>query len=109
MLARHSIHPTRVTTRKRSLFDRLAGVFADKVMKVEDNEAEAKYLHAKIGKLSVEKIIYPNGLKRCARANKKSRLMPLTGRVLREVERPLDKAPEGALRARMVEMIELMN
>ncbi len=32
----------------------LSGVFSDKVRKVEDNEAEVKDLHAKIGKLSVE-------------------------------------------------------
>lgn len=32
----------------------MSGVFSDKVRRVEDNEAEGKELHAKIGKLAVE-------------------------------------------------------
>mgnify|MGYP007117167996 FL=1 len=31
----------------------LTGVFSDKVRRAEDNEAEVKELHAKIGKLAV--------------------------------------------------------
>ncbi len=37
------------------------------------------------------------------------RLKGYTGRVLRDVERQLDQVPEGALRARIVEMIALVN
>ena len=41
----------------------LTGVFSDKVRKVENNEAEVKELHAKIGKLSVGNNFRPQGLK----------------------------------------------
>jgi len=37
------------------------------------------------------------------------RLKGYTGRVLRDIERQLDKVPEGALKARMVEMIALVS
>ncbi len=37
------------------------------------------------------------------------RLKGYTGRVLRDIERQLDKVPEGALRTRLVEMIALVN
>jgi IS5 family transposase len=37
------------------------------------------------------------------------RLKGYTGRVLRDIERQLDQVPEGALRARIVEMIALVN
>lgn len=37
------------------------------------------------------------------------RLKGYTGRVLRDIERQLDKVPEGALRVRIVEMIALVN
>jgi IS5 family transposase len=37
------------------------------------------------------------------------RLKGYTGRVLRDIERKLGKVPEGALRARLVEMIALVN
>jgi len=37
------------------------------------------------------------------------RLKGYTGRVLRDIERQLDKVPEGALKARMMEMITLVN
>ena len=52
--AKHKIHPTQVTTWKRQAIDGLTGVFSDKVRRAEDNEAEIKELHAKIGKLAVE-------------------------------------------------------
>ncbi|PZX12508.1 transposase [Celeribacter halophilus] len=52
--AKHKIHPTQVTTWKRQAIDGLTGVFSDKAKKIEDNEAEVKELHAKIGKLVVE-------------------------------------------------------
>ena len=55
--AKHKVHPTQVTTWKRQAIDGLAGVFSDKVRRVEDNEAEIKELHVKIGKLAVEKMI----------------------------------------------------
>jgi IS5 family transposase len=37
------------------------------------------------------------------------RLKSYTGRVLRDIERQLDKVPEGALKSRLVEMIALVN
>ena len=37
------------------------------------------------------------------------RLKGYTGRVLRDIERQMDKVPEGALRSRLVEMIALVN
>ena len=52
--AKYKIHPTQVTTWKRQAINGLTGVFSDKVRKAEDNEAEVKELHAKIGKLAVE-------------------------------------------------------
>jgi len=52
--AKHKVHPTQVTTWKRQAIDGLTGVFSDKVRRAEDNEAEVKELHAKIGKLAVE-------------------------------------------------------
>ena len=63
--AKHKIHPTQVTTWKRQAIDGLTGVFSDKVRKAEDNEAEVKELHAKIGKLAVENDFLSQGLKRC--------------------------------------------
>jgi hypothetical protein len=42
----------------------LTGVFSDKVRRAEDNEAEVKELHAKIGKLAVENDFLSQGLKR---------------------------------------------
>ena len=62
--AKHKIHPTQVTTWTRQAIDGLTGVFSDKVRKVEDNEAEVKELHAKIGKLAVENDFLSQGLKR---------------------------------------------
>ena len=47
--AKHKIHPTKMTTWKQQAIDGLTGVFSDKVRKVEDNKAEVKELHAKIG------------------------------------------------------------
>jgi len=61
--ARHKIHPTQVTTWKRQAIDGLTGVFSDKTKKAEDNEAEVKELHAKIGKLAVENGFLSQGLK----------------------------------------------
>jgi transposase-like protein len=52
--AKHKVHPTQVTTWKRQAIDGLTEVFSDKVRRAEDNEAEVKELHAKIGKLAVE-------------------------------------------------------
>jgi transposase len=60
-----------VTTWKQQAIDGLTGVFSDKAKKVEDNEAEVKELHAKIGKLAVEHDFLSQGLKRCARLNAK--------------------------------------
>lgn len=62
--AKHRIHPTQVTTWKRQAIDGLTGVFSDKVKRAEDNEAEIKELHAKIGKLAVENDFLSQGLKR---------------------------------------------
>jgi len=52
-----------VTTWKRQAIDGLTGVFSDKVRRAEDNEAEVKELHAKIGKLAVKNDFLSQGLK----------------------------------------------
>lgn len=62
--AKHHLHPTQVTSWKRQAIDGLTGVFSDKVKKAENNEAEVKELHAKIGKLAVENDFLSQGLKR---------------------------------------------
>ena len=62
--AKHGLHPTQVTSWKRQAIDGLTGVFSDKVKRVENNEAEVKELHAKIGKLAVENDFLSQGLKR---------------------------------------------
>ncbi len=62
--AKHRLHPTQVTSWKRQAIDGLTGVFSDKVKKAENNEAEVKELHAKIGKLAVENGFLSQGLKR---------------------------------------------
>jgi len=62
--AKHRIHPTQVTSWKRQTIDGLTSVFSDKVKKAENNEAEVKELHAKIGKLAVENDFLSQGLKR---------------------------------------------
>ncbi len=62
--AKHRLHPTQVTSWKRQAIDGLTGVFSDKVKRVENNEAEVKELHAKIGKLAVENDFLSQGLKR---------------------------------------------
>ena len=58
--AKHKV----VTTWKRQAIDGLTGVFSVKVRRAEDNEAEVKELHAKIGKLAVENDFLSQGLKR---------------------------------------------
>lgn len=55
-----------MTTWKRQAIDGLTGVFSDKVRRAEENEAEVKELHAKIGKLAVENDFLPQGLKATA-------------------------------------------
>ena len=62
--AKHRVHPTQVGTWKRQAIEGLTGVFSDKVKRVEDNDAEVKELHAKIGKLAVENDFLAQGLKR---------------------------------------------
>ena len=62
--AKHRLHPTQVTSWKRQAIDGLTGVFSDKVKRIENNEAEVKELHAKIGKLAVENDFLSQGLKR---------------------------------------------
>jgi len=62
--AKHRIHPTQVTSWKRQAIDGLTSVFSDKVKKAENNEAEVKELHAKIGQLAVENDFLSQGLKR---------------------------------------------
>ena len=61
MAAKHKVHPTQVTTWKRQAIDGLTGVFSDKVRRAEDNEAEVKELHAKIGKSAAETIFCHKG------------------------------------------------
>lgn len=55
---------TQVTTWKRQAIEGLTGVFSDKVKRAENNEAEVKELHAKIGRLAVENDFLSQGLKR---------------------------------------------
>jgi len=62
--AKHRLHPTQVTSWKRQAIEGLTDVFSDKVKKAENNEAEVKELHAKIGKLVVENDFLSQGLKR---------------------------------------------
>jgi len=64
--AKHHIHPTQATSWKRRAIEGLTGVFFDKVKRAENNEAEVKELHAKIGRLAVENDFLSQGLKRCA-------------------------------------------
>lgn len=45
-------------------FEGSTGVFSDKVKRAENNEAEIKDLHAKIGRLAVENDFLSQGLKR---------------------------------------------
>jgi len=52
--SKRQLHPMQVSTWKRQAIDGLTGVFSDKVRRAEDNEAEVKEFHAKIGKLAVE-------------------------------------------------------
>ena len=59
----HARAATQVATWKRQAIDGLTGVFSDKARRVENNEAEVKELHAKIGKLSVENDFLSQGLK----------------------------------------------
>ncbi|MBW4963397.1 transposase [Sulfitobacter sp. CW3] len=59
--AKHKIHPTQVTTWKRQAIDGLTRECSDKARRTEDNEAEVKELHAKIGKLAVENDFYHKG------------------------------------------------
>ena len=47
----HARAATQVATWKRQAIDGLTGVFSDKARRVEDNEAEVKELHAKIGSI----------------------------------------------------------
>ncbi|WP_420821918.1 IS3 family transposase [Pseudorhodobacter turbinis] len=70
--AKHKIHPTQVTTWKRQAIDGLTGVFSDKAKKVEDNEAQVKELHAKIGKLAVENDFLSQGLKPMSPSERKA-------------------------------------
>ena len=64
VFARKHREATQVTSWKRQAIDGLTGVFSDKVKKAENNEAEVKELHAKIGKLAVENDFLSQGLKR---------------------------------------------
>ena len=61
--AKHRVHPTQVSSWKRQAIEGLTGVFSDKLKRVEDNDAEVKELHAKIGKLAVENDFLAQGLK----------------------------------------------
>ena len=61
--AKHRVHPTQVNPWKRQAIEGLTGVFSDKLKRVEDNDAEVKELHAKIGKLAVENDFLAQGLK----------------------------------------------
>jgi len=62
--AKHRVHPTQVTPWKRQAIEGLTGVFSDKIKRAENNEAEVKELHARIGRLAVENDFLSQGLKR---------------------------------------------
>ncbi len=65
--AKRQLHPTQVSTWKRQVIEGMAGVFSDKVKKVQTEDVEIKELYAKIGQLEVENDFLSQGLKRCAR------------------------------------------
>ena len=64
LVAKHRLFPMQVTTWKHQAIDGLTGLFSDKVSRIEDNEAEVKEFHAKIGKLAAENVFFSQGLKR---------------------------------------------
>ena len=62
--ARHQVHPNQVSTWKRQAVESMADVFARSGKQEGPTEAEIKELHAKIGRLAVEKLFLSEGLKR---------------------------------------------
>ena len=63
--ARHKVHPNQVSTWKRQAMDGLGDVFSNGVEAARrDHEAEIHDLHAKIGRLTVERDFLAGGLKR---------------------------------------------
>jgi transposase len=62
--ARHQVHPNQVSTWKRQAVEGLADVFAKGDKLTGPTESEIKELHAKIGRLAVEKDFLSQGLKR---------------------------------------------
>ena len=61
--AKRQLHPTQVSAWTWQAIEGMAGVFSVRVKKAENMVGEIKDLHAKIGKLAVEKDL-SQGLKR---------------------------------------------
>ena len=62
--ARHQVHPDQVGTWKRQAVEGMADVFARGGKPEGPSEADAKELHARIGRLAVENDFSAQGLKR---------------------------------------------
>jgi transposase-like protein len=111
--AKHKVHPTQVTTWKRQAIDGLTGVFSDKVRRAEDNEAEAKELHTKIGKLAVENVFFitraeamsPSERKTMINRDRADSSVTKQCKLLKISRSPLDYAPVGV----NDETLKLMN
>ena len=62
---RHKVHPNQVSTWKRQAMDGLGAVFSNGADKGRmDHDDEVHDLHAKIGRLTVERDFLAKGLKR---------------------------------------------
>jgi transposase-like protein len=63
--AKHEVHPNQVSAWKRQALDGLGAVFSSGADHAgRDHEAEIEQLHAKIGRLTVERDFLSKGLKR---------------------------------------------
>ena len=63
--AKHKVHPNQVSAWKRQAVDGLGEVFSNGANRAcRDRESEVRDLHAKIGKLTVERDFLARGLKR---------------------------------------------
>ena len=63
--SRYKVHPNQAGTWKRQAVDGLGGIFSGRAEKASaDRNAEVHELHAKIGRLTVERDFLADGLKR---------------------------------------------